>query len=175
MAQVVVSKGCATGAVTAWNAVCCCCLVLYRCGRRSATLGVGWFCFVVVGVPLATLGADRGFGVLATLGVGCGLGLSLGVLLGAKGDGVTCCAPFCVFVCASQLLCWKISESCFRAWSVAVLIGGSGLAAVGFFNVSMSSVAARTAASADEVFGIVVFTGKNSTVSLILSALVLLV
>jgi hypothetical protein len=56
---------------------------------------------------------------------------------------------------------------------VAVPSGGSGLAAHGFFKASMSSVAARTAASAEEVLGMVVLTGKNSTVSLTRSVLVL--
>lgn len=69
----------------------------------------------------------------------------------------------------------KIVASCRRAvsWSPPMLLKGA--AGAGCRSACVSSCAAMVAISLDAVRGIGIFAGKNSTVSTILSALVLVI
>ena len=59
----------------------------------------------------------------------------------------------------------KISAKSSSALMVDRLVGMKGAAGAGFFNASVSAIAARFAMSADDNVGIFALCGKNSTVS----------
>ena len=92
-----------------------------------------------------------------------------------------------IFPCSAILVCvsvvsslvsgliwpWNISSSFAGTLSFSVTKGANGADGAGFFSALIKSVASWVAASSQEITGIVVFSGKNSAVYVMRSALVL--
>ena len=115
--------------------------------------------FGVAAVVSSTLGAAVASSTLGAAGVGV-VGDGVGGRRGSGGRRLSWSAD------------WNISASSRRAVICPVPIVANGDAGAGFSRARTSSVAALMALSADEVCGIGVAAGKNSTVSAILMALV---
>ena len=119
---------------------------------------------------------------------------ALNIVLGVGANGMVTdyistfgCGWVLFWVCSTILVCvsvvsslvfgviwpWNISESFRSALSFSVTKGANGTAGAGFFSALIKSVSACVDASAEEIPGIAVFSGNNSTASVMHSAVVL--